>query len=83
MWALGTYVAGGQRHGSISRRTKTNAGKQLHNETQKMRLLSMRTLGVWVALLQACAADDVWEKDMSNEIYIEASHEGFHHVKLK
>ena len=48
-----------------------------------MDILSKKTIIVFVALIQNCVNDDVWEKDMSEEIYIEASHDGFRHVKLQ
>ena len=48
-----------------------------------MDILHKRTFVVFIALIHTCVNDDVWEKDMSEEIYIEASHEGFHHVKLQ
>ena len=48
-----------------------------------MDILSKKTLIAFVALIYNCVSDDVWEKDVSEEIYIEASHEGFHHVKLE
>lgn len=42
-----------------------------------------RTAAAQLSSPEKPQSDDVWEKDMSNEIYIEASHEGFHHVKLQ
>ncbi len=36
-----------------------------------------------VLLFQRGLADELWEKDMSEEIYIEGSHEGFEKVTLK
>jgi hypothetical protein len=43
---------------------------------------------IWTAvavllLISVCEGDEVWEKDMSEDIYIEGSHEGFEHVKLR
>ena len=66
--------------------SRSDAGKQLHNDTSnfsKMDILSKKTIIVFVALIHNCVNDDVWEKDMSEEIYIEASHDGFRHVKLQ
>ena len=48
-----------------------------------MDIFPKRIFVVLLALIHTCISDDVWEKDMSEEIYIEASHEGFHHVKLQ
>jgi hypothetical protein len=43
----------------------------------------MDRLGVvWLCLLLAMVRCEVWEKDMTDEVYIEASHEGFHSVQL-
>ena len=38
-------------------------------------------LFLWGSLLLECVGE-VWEKDMSEDIYIEASHEGFTAVEL-
>ena len=48
-----------------------------------MDILSKKAIIVFVTLIHKCVNDDVWEKDMSEEIYIEASHDGFRHVKLQ
>ena len=75
--------AAGRQRNVVSR---NDAGKQLHNDTSnfsKMDILSKKAIIVFVALIHNCVNDDVWEKDMSEEIYIEASHDGFRHVKLQ
>ena len=48
-----------------------------------MDIFSQEIFIVFVFLIHNSVNDDVWEKDVSEEIYIEASHEGFHHVKLE
>ena len=39
------------------------------------------SLSLWCSLVLVCVGE-VWEKDMSEDIYIEASHEGFTSVEL-
>ena len=48
-----------------------------------MDISSQEIFIVFIFLIHNSVNDDVWEKDVSEEIYIEASHEGFHHVKLE
>ena len=42
-----------------------------------------RTWRHWLLVLATLAAAEVWEKDMSEEIYIEAAHEGYEAVNLR
>lgn len=43
-------------------------------------IVTMKSL-IWM-LIVSMARAETWEKDMSDEIYIEASHEGFESVNL-
>ena len=72
-------VATQRRQQIRCRQTVTQRFFQLSN----MDIFHKRISIVLFALIHICVTDDVWEKDMSEEIYIEASHEGFHHVKLQ
>ena len=46
-----------------------------------MMMRKLFSLSLWCSLVLVCVGE-VWEKDMSEDIYIEASHEGFTSVEL-
>ena len=42
----------------------------------------MKSLVVMMMMMVMRSSQETWEKDMSDEIYIEASHEGFESINL-